>query len=101
MDSKRRLDLQRKRNAELSAKLDEAKEELLKYQLETGAGFERAKDLIITLEQLKEEWERNIDEAYSLQKQLKDLIAETKMVRKGAKQPNVFSRFLLRWRKAE
>ena len=81
MNRLKQADMIRKRNAELSKQLDD-----MKFKLEYNSqlnmeGYKHAKDLIVELEQLKQEWKSSIDDLNDKREKYAELIAELRTIK--------------------
>lgn len=78
---KKRLERQIKANRDLQRKLDDAKIEISKLELDSENSTKRAKELITELEMIKSQWKKSMNELERIQDNYRDLISKTKKIR--------------------
>ena len=82
---KRKLENLRKRNDDLASKLEKAKADLADYQLSTVQSYEKAKELINELTDLKFQWKQALLEVQRAKLEYDRLIEDVKILQKEAK----------------
>lgn len=83
---KKKLENLRKRNDDLTSKLEEAKADLAEYQLSTVQSYEKAKELINELTELKYQWKQALFEVQRAKLEYDRLIEDVKILKKGVNQ---------------
>lgn len=82
MNKSKQTDMIRKRNVELSKQLKD-----MEFKLEFNSqlnmeGYKNAKDLIVELEKIKQEWMASLDDLNNKKKSCADLIADLQEIKK-------------------
>lgn len=83
---KKKLESLRKRNDDLTSKLEEAKADFAEYQLSTAQSYEKAKELINELTDLKYQWKQALFEVQRAKLEYDRLIEDVKILKKGVNQ---------------
>ena len=94
LDYKKKLDTLRKRNDELTSKLNEAQEKLVEAEFDKEMSYAKAKELIRDLTALRYEWKTALLEVQRCKAGYERLIEEVKLAQKGAEKKKWYSRIL-------
>ena len=84
---KRKLENLRKRNDDLTSKLEKAKADLADYQLSTVQSYEKAKELINELTDLKFQFKAALLRVERCEYEYIRIIEDAKLLKKGANKP--------------
>lgn len=82
MNKDKKIDLMKKRNKSLTEQVETLQFELDYNTSLNNEGFQRAKDLIVELEQLKARWEESIAELDKCRDEYESLIFELREMKK-------------------
>lgn len=82
MNRTKQMDIVRKKNAELSKQLDD-----IKFQLEFNSqlnmnGYNKAKDLIVELESIKQDWLKSLNDLNNQKEKYSDLVNDLHEIKK-------------------